>query len=128
MAKTLQWTASDGTFHEIYSAAAFVGKSFLGELEYDSGRSDLRWHRSSTAYFCPECGDIWGRIVAQDSRGKPKAFEVARVACAQHYDHWNVPGSFLVGHLEYLLGDLPLAALRRELEVHLTYAERKPYG
>jgi len=112
----------DGTLHELYSGAIFVGQKYLGPILYDSGRSDLRWERRSLAYFCEDCGEIWARIVMQDSEGKPRHFRVICVACERHIDHWNIAGSLLVGHYECLLDDLPLETVRRELFIHMAQA------
>ena len=121
----LFWTDPDGTLHEIYSGYIFVGNTLLGEISYDSGRSDLNWHRCSYALFCPHCGEIWARFAMQDSRGNHQSFEAIRVACIKHPDPWNIPGSLLANHLERLLESLPPAAVRREFEVHLNYIEKE---
>jgi len=113
------WVSKDGTLHEIYSGYIFVGNTLLGELNYDSGRADLGWHRCSYAYFCTNCGEVWARIVVQNSEGRPCYFEPLKVACEKHQDQWNIPGSLLVGHLENLLDSLPPEAIIREFQIHL---------
>lgn len=113
------WTDPDGTLHEIYTGYIFVGNQLLGELSYDSGRSDLRWHRCSYAMFCRTCGEVWARIVMHNSYGEQQAFTPVEVACEQHKDPWNVPGSLLANHLDHLLNDLPPEALVREFRIHL---------
>lgn len=119
------WHDSNNTLHEIYTANIFINNSHFGEFTYDSGRGDLLWHRCSYAFFCPHCGDIWGRIVAADPRGVVQSFEVVIVACEDHHDFWEVPGSLLVRHIEKLLDDLPPKVVKREFEVHLKHLERK---
>ncbi len=119
------YVSSSGTLHELYSGAIFVGQSFLGEISYDSGRDDLRWERRSLAYFCEDCGEVWGRVVMQDSEGRPRHFVALRVACERHHDLWNVAGSLLIGHYEALLEDLPPDAVKRELLVHIAQAEKE---
>ena len=118
-------TDPDGTLHETYSAEYFLHGTYLGGLQYDSGRSDLGWHRSSVAFFCPTCGDTWARMVVTASEGRACHFDVERVGCERHFDLWNIPGSTLVGRLEGLVEDLPPALLRREFEVHLRWAEKE---
>jgi len=54
-----------------------------------------------------------------DSRGDQQAFEVMGVSCEKHPDYWNVPGSLLAEHLEYLLDSLPPEALVREFQIHM---------
>ena len=113
------WTDEDGTLHEQYTGSIFIEGRMLGEISYDSGRSDLRWHRCSYALFCRHCGDVWGRIIMQNSRGEQQSFEPVIVSCDKHPDHWNVPGSLLANHLEHLLDSLPPEALIREFQLHL---------
>ena len=119
------WIGQDGTYHEFYSGAIFIGGEYFGPLQYDSGRADLRWNRNSTAYFCPNCGDIWGRLVMHEASGRPCEFEAVGVSCESHGDRWNVPGSLLMGPREALLADLPPLALRREFLLHLAHAEKE---
>ena len=119
------WTTPDGTLHEVYSGAIFVGNRYFGPISYDSGRSDLRWERGSLAYFCETCGEIWARVVMQDSEGKQKYFTIVRVACEKHHDWWNVAGSLLAGHYQYLLDDLPPEAVKRELFIHAAQAAKE---
>ena len=119
------WTDPDGTLHEMYSAFIVIANQTFGTLSYDSGRADLRWHRCSYAFFCRHCGEIWARIVANNSDGEQQAFCIKEVACERHQDYWNIPGSLLVDHLERLLNDLPPEAVRRELLVHLNHAAKE---
>jgi hypothetical protein len=116
------WIDPDGTFHENYTALIFVGQEFLGEFPWDPGaHPETRWRRFGTAYFCQVCGEVWGRVVFQDSSGRQLPFQVDTVACAEHTDQWEVPGSLLAGDLEGLLGDLPLRAVAREFRVHIKH-------
>lgn len=116
------WLDGDGTLHEIYSGAILVNGEFLGEISYDSGRSDLRWQRSSLAYFCPKCGDVWGRLAMSDSRGVQQSFLCVHVSCEKHSSDWHVPGTLLVDHAERLFEDFPPNAVAREFRLHLTHA------
>lgn len=119
------WVDPDGTLHEQYSGALFVGNSYLGLITYDSGRSDLRWERHSRAYFCQHCGEIWARMVMTNLRGEQQLFRVVMVACESHQDYWNVAGSVLADHLVHLLPDLPPKAIAREFRIHLTQTEKE---
>lgn len=113
------WTTPDGTLHEIYHGHIFVGNRLLGEISYDSGRPDLRWKRCSYAMFCKACGEIWARVVMNNSRGEQQSFDLIHAACEHHPDPWDVPGTLLVNHLEYLLDLLPPEALIREFQLHM---------
>ena len=54
-----------------------------------------------------------------DFRGEQQDFDAITVACEKHPDHWNLPGSLLANHLEYLLDSLPPEALIREFQIHM---------
>jgi predicted RNA-binding Zn-ribbon protein involved in translation (DUF1610 family) len=116
------WVDPDGTLHEVYSGAILVGGEFLGPISYDSGRADLRWQRSSLAYFCPKCGEVWARLAVADSRGVQQDFLCVHVSCEHHDSRWHVPGSLLVDHAEQLFEDFPPDAVAREFRLHLTTA------
>ena len=121
------WVDSDGTAHELCRLLVFVGTEFLGESPIDPGTApELGWRRSSVAYFCHHCGEIWGRLVLVGSTGREAPFEVVQVACEQHPDQWEVAGSLLggyrgEGYLEYL----PAAALQREFLIHLKHLDKE---
>lgn len=118
-------TDEDGTLHELYRAAVFVGGECLGEFGFDSGLPHLRWRRTGIAYFCPACGDIWARLVFWESDGQQSLLDCERISCENHEDQWEVPGSLIFSGIEGLVELLPEAALRREIEVHMRYMEKK---
>jgi hypothetical protein len=110
---------SDGTLHEWYKVMIFVGRDFLGEFSLDPGNQpELGYRRSGVAYYCPFCGEIWGRLIFTDSGGRQKSLEAVTVSCEKHPDQWNIPGSLLAGRLAALLPLLPEAAVRREFRIH----------
>jgi hypothetical protein len=120
------WRGEDDTHHEIYTGTIFLGTSYLGSFQYDSGREDLGWSRASAAFFCPSCGDIWARLVATDSRGFPQSFVVFTAPCAEHpWQGSEVPGSLLLGRLANHLPDLPPAAVVREFKIHLEHFSKE---
>lgn len=45
-------------------------------------------------------------------------YEVFVVACAQHYDQWNLAGSLLYIRTDALIQYLPRELLLREFELH----------
>jgi hypothetical protein len=97
----------------------FLGKNLVGEFPYDPGQHPkLRYRRSGVAYCCPECGDVWARILLLNSDGRPQQFEFQVVACERHKDQWEVPGSLLAAG-EGILDLLPDQLVRREFELHL---------
>lgn len=121
----MNWVDPDGTLHEIYSGTILVGDVYLGQFSYDSGLAAYRWDRASLAYFCPVCGEVWGRLVACDSRGQQQQFRSITVACAEHRDPWNIPGSMLAESFAAHLNELPPEALRREFYIHLSHFENQ---
>jgi len=119
------WTDPDGTLHEIYTGTLIAEGEFLGQFSYDSGQAAYKWDRNSLAYFCPQCGEIWGRVVATNARGEQQLFRIIASSCPRHHDHWGVPGSFLRESFEGRLDDLPAEALQREFQIHLNYFEKQ---
>ena len=116
-----RWADSDGTAHELCRLLVFCRDEFLGESPIDPGDTpQLGWRRSGVAYFCPYCGEIWGRLVLVDSAGRTCPFSSVQVACEQHPDQWEVAGSFIGGYRgDGYIDYLPAEALRREFLIHL---------
>lgn len=96
-----------------------LGNRTLGEFHFDSGAGNFKYTRASLAYFCPHCGEIWGRFVLLNSRGEIVPFQLERISCEKHPDNWAIAGSLLNGAGQHLLDYLPPAVLRRELELSL---------
>lgn len=118
--KSKGYWVEDGTAHEDCQVLVVIRGAVLGSFRIDPGQwPSLRFFREGTVYFCPDCGDIWGRLVLIGHDGKAKGFECRRVSCEKHYDQWNIPGSILAGELVDLLDLLPPEVLRREALLHL---------
>ena len=88
----------------------------------------------SIAYFCRQCGEVWGRALSGPE------WQLEQVPCPEHLpsgvaDIRAVPGSFLNGLLSkhYVGGfrsagtfeTLPPEVLAHELKMHLRYKERE---
>ena len=91
-------------------------------------------HSHSLAYFCPACGDIWARMVAEDSQSY---FDIVTVYCERHVPAgvpgWGViPGTLCMGSQLNLstmcwiaaVEVLPDAVLEREFTVLYRYYHR----
>ena len=115
------WSTPDGTAHAKIRVQIHIGHAALGEFIFDPGdHPEMLWQRSSIAYFCRDCGEVWARLVfIEPVHGQMETFDAIHCACAAHPDPWNIPGSLLVGPLVGFLNYLPAKVLRRELEVHL---------
>ncbi len=100
-----------------------AGEAYLGEINYTADTRDIWWWTSS-AYFCPVCGEIWARIVMETREGKQQPFSPKIVSCPQHPDPWNVPGSLLTGFMVDKFDALPPDAIKREFEIHMAQAEK----
>lgn len=121
-----RWVDAQGTMHSEHHALVIVQDAPLGEYVLDPGQHpELGWRRNSLAYFCPTCGEVWARIVMTPLRELPEPFEVLSVACAEHRDRWNLPGSLLAGPYEALLALLPREAVLRELSLCLAQFEKE---
>lgn len=111
---------TSGILHELCTVHVVVGNSLLASFELDPGAwPSLGYRRDSVSFFCPSCGDIWGRLVFVNSKGQQQRFEVVTVACERHPDAWQVPGSLLAGRLEALVHLYPRPVLERELKIYL---------
>lgn len=120
------WTDEDGTLHEQYRASVFIGQDHLGEFEFDPGsRPGLHYRRTGIAYYCPECGEVWARLVLWESNGRQCLLDAERVSCEKHEDQWAVAGSLLAVGLEDLIELLPEPALRREFNIYIKRLEKR---
>jgi len=84
----------------------FDGSRPVGTIQHDRGQWQSVAHLPSWAFFCPQCGEIWGRVV----RTEPAANQhwlVMQRQCVAHGD-----GQMLVGQ-DLTRCDAPL--LTREL-------------
>ena len=81
----------------------------------------------SQAYFCPSCGEIWARLVSEDSHAH---FDLYTVYCEHHTPQgvpgWGeVPGTLCQGSRTTLstmrwiaaIEELPLVVLEREFRI-----------
>lgn len=125
-----RWVDDEGTFHEWYDVELFVGETSLGAFKIDPGaHPEGRWRRSGIAFFCRNCGNIWGRISFKDSQGRITPYDVEQVSCKIHKVYgWihDASGSFVSNTTtNWLTRYLPLLALRREFQVcHEHYTKR----
>ena len=112
-----------GTAHEDCKLVIMLGQSILGTIPWDAGETPhLRWHRGGWAFFCSECGEVWGRLVCVGPDEKVRYTTPVVVSCDQHYDQWNVAGS-MMNQLCGALNELPEELIRREFILHLREAE-----
>jgi ribosomal protein S27AE len=90
-------------------ALYFLGNSLVGESPQYSKWDDHKVNHQNIAHFCPECGDIWGRIFDDRLAG----WFAATTYCPQHGG-----GSFIFPW-RYECAELPEAVLRYELNLLL---------
>lgn len=110
-----------------------ITQHFIVEGQYlgQSIRSLKHYHNEvglppSYAFFCPVCAEVWARCPV-DLNGKLQPFMAWSVACKKHeHPHglW-VPGSLMLSWDKPFTDSLPDAAVRRELIIHLDWAEKK---
>ena len=92
----------------------------------------------SQAYFCPTCGEVWFRILADES---PNHFDLRTVYCQRHepagVPGWEaVPGTICQGTLTSIstmrhaaaLETLPLFVLEREFTIEYQHDQRNQNG
>lgn len=108
----------DGTMHELCRFDFFVHGEYYGSLQLDGAEVGIfkRWR--SVAYFCPACGEIWGRIVQNREQGVSHFWPVPR-ACEKHTEAWEVAGSLLDSDFEAFIPLLPEPLALREAILHI---------
>ena len=112
---TKWWTSPDGTAHETGHVQIFVRTQSLGEFLIDPGEhADMRWPRSSLAYFCGQCGEIWARMLWMSCFGRVEQWQVVKHPCERCGG-----GCLAVEGFEPLLAYLPAAVLAREYTIEL---------
>ncbi len=100
-------------------AAVFVAGRSLGTFEvplFYSDRSGAVPVRS-VVYFCPSCGDIWGRIFVPGAGSTQCRYR----ACEKHGDGRLTQSAWPSEPATYLTEAWPRPALVRELELELAY-------
>ena len=109
------WQDAQFTVHESCELFFFVSNTCLGSVPFDPGmHPEFGYNRHSIAYFCPVCGQVWGRILMLNCKKESTPWTVTFVECEQHGG-----GSFLDGHrAEGYLYVFPEKVLRRELLLH----------
>ena len=88
----------------------------------------------SQAYFCPACGEVWFRILADESL---EYFDLRTIYCQRHepagVPGWEaVPGTICQGRAAEIstmrhaaaLENLPLVVLEREFALEYQHAQR----
>lgn len=109
----------------------YLRQKHLGRMEIPP----QRFPPQHIAFFCPSCGEVWGRIVISEGG----YWALFNVPCREHrpagvQDWGGVPGSFTQGRLEYrytstmftpmCLDLVPQEVLKNEFEVYMQRAER----
>lgn len=110
-------------------ARYFLGNELLAESKVQAPYGTP----SSLVFFCRTCGEIWARVWVEGEK-----WHIVPHPCEQHewtgiMDYGAVSGSMIIGSMlnegywawaaciEYL----PLAVMKRELEVHLRMKEKE---
>lgn len=109
----------EGTAHEVCHFDFFIEGEHFGTIAADGAEVGIRSRWRSLAFFCASCGDVWARIVLTRSAGRSETFDCRQVACAKHYDQWNLAGSVLGPDLDAFVQYLPAALAAREFSLHL---------
>lgn len=104
------------------------GDNYLGSCV----RGMIRVHAEyqppySHAWFCPDCGEVWGRAVVVSGRYQGK-FTIEGGQCDRHPgpSPYHVPGTMLLAwddEFNNLLLSCP-DAVKREFDLHMKFYER----
>lgn len=100
-------------------ASIFVGNRSLGTFPVPLFHTDRTgaFPVQSVAYFCPSCGDIWGRIVIPGSTATQCRYR----PCERHGDGRLTQSAWPSEPATYVTPAWPRAALERELDLELSY-------
>lgn len=103
-------------------ATIFVSGRMLGAFEVSSFYSDRNGAvpTRSIAYFCPLCGDIWGRIVVSGAASTQCRYR----PCEKHGDGRLSQSAWPEEAATFLTAAWPRAALERELDLELAYQQK----
>lgn len=97
-------------------ALALLDRRVIGRSEY----STSRWN-SNYVFFCPQCGDIWGRLYSShNARWYPMIVSCENCGPSRFMDY---AGSMLVCNEPDMLERFDEEFWQREAELHLKYHE-----
>lgn len=105
---------------------------YLGNNQIGAGPAHLAFSHEiahpprSKLFICPECGEVWGRVVVQGDSGKIRPWESFMRKCEKHRTGGSIlfcPGSLYLSWDKAYCKSLPESVLRRELFLHLNYYE-----
>jgi hypothetical protein len=100
----------------------FVQNTYLGTGVWEETLSrNPRDFPMSLAFFCPRCGEVWGRAVLE---GKP--FMIYSILCEKHELNYpfDIPGSMWFPWQTLHNKALSREALKREVALHLAVYDR----
>jgi hypothetical protein len=113
------WVDDQGTAHERGTRIIQRGSLFT-QFPWNPGEHpEEGYRRTSLALFCPECGDIWARLLYQHASGDFAAWDIERVACLEHPSREFLAGSVLGRDRDSILPLLSPELIRLELIAHL---------
>lgn len=105
-----------------------TGDNYLGSCVRGMVRVHAEYQPPySHAWFCPDCGEVWGRAVVVSGRYQGK-FTIEGGQCDRHPgpSPYHVPGTMLLAwdnEFNNLLLSCP-DAVKREFDLHIKFYER----
>lgn len=111
-----------------YTTSFFLGGAFLGQSPRDSA-----WYHEqagpplSLAYFCPQCGEVWGRAVVTRADGVQIPFHVVTRECATHSpaSHIFPGGTFGLSWDKDFTASLPDRVIAHDFARHLAIFDER---
>lgn len=91
----------------------FLGNALLASSPAIPRWEDQRVHHTNVAHFCPDCGEIWGRIIDDRVAG----WFAQTTLCAKH------GGGSFISPWRNTFEELPPEVLTRELQLLLSTYE-----
>lgn len=96
----------------------FINGRPIGDSPHPFGWSATDLLGQSVGFFCPACGELWGRAYVPG-----RDWMVATIGCEQH-PHWpsfHPGGSFILSWNPRSIDLLPHSVLRREFLLHFNH-------
>lgn len=93
----------------------FLGNALLGTSSRLAMFEDHKVHHNNLAHFCPQCGEIWGRIVDERLAG----WWSQATLCSKH------GGGSFISPWRQTFEELPPEVLRYELELRLNQFDKE---
>ena len=102
----------------------FIDQEFVGETTYDPQQAPhwLEHFNTGALLYCPQCGDVWARIVVEKLSPYVPNWQAWSTPCVKHprfeFESCLLLGGSLLSGRDNFIDYLPPNLVRREFEIH----------